>query len=126
MTYLQRINHRPISNMTPEEEAALANVFDAYGEEGVFHGQVIPWRVIEEVEVAVAPHAVGLAGWLVKKVLQKGVERYHVGVYYGRQEAVLPNITWEQARFVVQNIAYYATNRVLYHGPEDVAPLTEI
>lgn len=126
MTYIQRIDHRPVSHMTPEEEQYLANHFDAYGSEAVIEGQIIPWRVIEEVEVVVAPHAAGLAGWLVKALMQRSGERYHVGVYFGAQEAVLPNITWEQARYVLENIAYYAPNRITYTGPEDLVPLTEI
>lgn len=126
MTYIQRIDHRPVSNMTPEEEQQLGNHFDAYGSEAVIEGQIVPWHVIEQIEVVIAPHAAGFAGWLVKAVLQKGVERYHVGVYFGAQEAVLPNITWEQARFVVANIAYYAPKRVIYTGPEDLVALTEI
>ncbi len=126
MTYIQRINHRPVSTMTPEEEQQLANHFDAYGSEAVIYGQVIPWHVIEEVEVVVAPHAAGLAGWLVKTLMKASGERYHVGLYFGAQEAVLPNITWEQARYVVSHIAYYAPNRVQYTGPEDLVALTEI
>lgn len=126
MTYLQRLDHRPVSHMTDEEARSLLNRFDASGSDAVIGGQVVPWRVIEAVEVVVAPHASGVGGWFVKHVLQKGVERYHIGVYFGRQEAVLPNLTWEQVRFVLEHIAYHATNRVTYTGPEDLVPLTEI
>lgn len=127
MTFLQRINYRPTTEKLAEADANfVVNRFDAYGAEMVLDGQVVPWHVIEEVEVVVAPHAAGLAGWIVKNVLLRGEERYHVGVYFGRQEAILPNVTWDVARYVVENIAYYAGQKIKFTGPEDLVPLTEI
>jgi len=126
MTYLQHINYHPAAtHLSAEEEKYLQNHFDATSTEMLMEGQPVAWQAIEEVEVVVAPHAVGLAGWIVKNVIQRGATRYHVGVYFGKQEAVLPNITWEQAKYVVQTIAYYAPNQVQYTGPEDLVPLTE-
>lgn len=127
MTYLQRINYQPKTDRLNETDANyLINHFDAYGAEMVMDGQAVPWQFIEEVEVVVAPHAAGLAGWIVKNVFLRGEERYHVGVYYGRNEAILPNVTWEVAQFVVETIAYYAGQKIRFTGPEDLVPLTEI
>jgi hypothetical protein len=127
MPYLQRINYQPsAANLTPDEERHLINHFDAYGSEMVIEGQVVPWRVVEAVEVVVAPHISGPAGWIVKYIFQRGKERYHVGVYFGAQEAILPNVTWDVARFVVETIAFYCPNPVAYEGPEELVPLTEI
>ena len=127
MTYLQRINYQPsIHELSEDDQRHLRDHFDAYGAEMVMEGQPVPWKIIEEVEVVIAPHATGLAGWIVKNVFQGGETRYHVGVYFGRHEAVLPNITWDQAKYVVQTIAYYAPQPIKYTGPEDLVPLTEI
>ncbi|MFW5691958.1 MAG: hypothetical protein ACOCX3_01260 [Chloroflexota bacterium] len=127
MAYLQRINHRPsLSNLSPEEEGHLARHFDAYGAELIVDDQAVRWEHIEEVEVVVAPHVSGPAGWFVKRFLLKNQERYHVGIYFGAQEAVLPNITWESARYVVETVAFYAPQPVRYTGPEDLVKLTEI
>lgn len=127
MPYLQRINYRPSAGtLSPHEEMYLANHFDAYGAETVIEGQVIPWTMIEAVEVVVAPHALGLAGWLVKTFVQRGEDRYHVGVYFDSREAVLPNITWKQAKFVVESIAFYAPNPVKFTGPDNLVPLIEL
>lgn len=127
MTYLQRINHRPsLENVSPSEERFLTEHFEAYGAEMVFDGQAVHWEHIEEVEVVVAPRIAGPAGWLVKYLFLRGEDRYHLGVYYGARELVLPNITWDTARYVLQNIAFYAPNPISYKGPEDLVDLTEI
>ncbi|MEQ8675751.1 MAG: hypothetical protein RLP44_00070 [Aggregatilineales bacterium] len=127
MTFLQKINYRPTTEKLSETDGQyIVNHFDAYGSEIVMDGQAVAWHMIEEVEVVVAPHAAGLAGWIVKNVFLRGEERYHIGVYYGRQEAILPNVTWDVARYVVENIAYYASQKIKYAGPEDLVPLTEI
>lgn len=127
MTYLQRIDYRPsAANLSPEEERHLGRVFEAYGAEAVVSGVIVRWQDIEEVEVVVAPHVSGAAGWIVKKFIFKNEERYHVGIYFGAQEAVLPNITWNSARHVVEHVAYYATGPVRYTGPEDLVRITEI
>ncbi len=127
MTYIQRIDYRPsMEALAQEDQTHVVNHFDAYGEEMMMEGQPVPWKVIEEVEVVVAPHAMGLAGWIVKNLLQKGENRYHIGVYFGRQEAVFPNVTWDVAKYVLENIAYYTPQQVKYTGPENLVPLTEI
>lgn len=126
MTYLQRINYHPNTDqMTDAEKRYLTDHFDAYGAELVAHGQALPWQLIEEVEVAKAARAAGPAGWLVKNLVVGG-ERYHVGIYYGNQEIVFSNVTWNVAQYIVRNIAYFAPQMIRYTGPEDLVALTEI
>ena len=127
MTYLQRIDYRPTTDhLTAEEQEFLREHFMAYGAEMVVDGQPVQWEHIQEVEVVPAPRAAGPAGWLVKKLFLHGQDRYHVGVYFGAMEAVLPNITWDTARYVVETVAYYAPQPVVYKGPENLVRLTEI
>lgn len=127
MTYLQRIDYRPSTDHLPaREQDHLRQHFMAYGAELIIYGQPIRWEHIEEVEVAVAPHVAGPAGWFVKKILMQNQERYHVGIYFGASEAVFPNISWEAARYVVENIAFYAPQPVVYKGPEGLVKLSEI
>lgn len=125
MSYIQRIDYRPSKeNLTSRETNYIQEHFDAYGSEVWINGDAIRWEYIEEIEVVVAARAKGPAGWLVKNVLMGG-DRYHVGVYYGYNEAVLTNMTLDTARYVVQTMAYYAPNRIKYTGPEGITPLTE-
>lgn len=127
MTYLQHIDYRPsMEGLTPKEQDYLRQHFNAYGAEMVIDGQPIRWEHIDEVEVAAAPRVSGPAGWFVKKFLLGDTERYHVGIYYGAREAILPNVTWNAARYVVETVAFYAQNPVEYTGPEDLVRLTEI
>jgi hypothetical protein len=127
MTYLQRIDYRPsMENLTPGEQDAVRQLLDASGAELLVNGQAIRWEHIEEVEVAVAPRIAGPAGWIVKKLFLGDTDRYHVGIYFGAQEAIMPNVTWDVARHVVETVAFYAPNPVRYSGPENLAALTEI
>jgi hypothetical protein len=125
MTYLQRSNARPdLDDLSPVEVRALQHRFDPYAGEVVVEGQSIGWDEIEEVEVARAARASGPAGWLVRYLVHGG-ERYHVGLYFGQQEAILPNVTLKVARYVVQCVAFYAPQSVRYTGPDDLVPLKE-
>lgn len=127
MTYLARINYRPnTANMTPTDEKFLTNRFDAYGAEMIFSGEPIAWNLIDEVEVVVAPRASGAAGWLVKRFFLNNETRYHIGVYFGNREAVMPNITWDVAKYIVESIAFYAPQQIRYSGPEGLARISEI
>jgi len=127
MTYLQRINYRPtMADLREADQRFLTNHFDAYGAEAVINGQQIAWDEIEEVEVVLAPRAAGPAGWLGKTFFLNDEDRFHIGVYFGRQEAIMPNVPLDVAKYVVENIAYYASKRVRYKGPEDLVPITEI
>lgn len=125
MRYLQRSKARPdIDALTRNEANSLASTFDPYAGEVIVNGEVIHWKVIEELEVVVAPHAAGAAGWLVRNLVHAG-ERYHVGLYYGTNEAVLPNVTLEMARYVARCVAYYAPLPVRYKGPDGLTPTVE-
>ena len=127
MPYLQRLDSRPtMAGLTDDEQVYLQTHVDAYGAELVVDGQVIRWEHLNKVEVAVAPHAAGPTGWLLRRLFSQNKTRYHLGVYFGSQEAVLPNITWDVARYVLETIAYYASQPIVYEGPEDLVPLTEV
>ena len=125
MTYLARVEQRPsMTGLSEEEQGILKKRFDANAYEINVDGHHTAWDAIEEVEVAKAAREGGPAGWFVKKVIFSG-ERYHVGVYFGRDELVLTNVTLESAKFVVQTIAYYANRAIRYTGVEGIAPVTE-
>ncbi|GAB4526988.1 MAG: hypothetical protein OHK0046_44340 [Anaerolineae bacterium] len=127
MSYLQRIDYRPNpANLSEAEEKHLAKVLDVYGAEIVVYGEPVRWEHIEEVEVVPAPHMAGPAGWIVGKLLMGGRQFYHLGIYFGSREAILPNITLNTARHVLELIAFYAPNPVAYQGPEDLVLLSEI
>lgn len=111
-----------MDTLTPAERDYIQQHFDPYANEVVINRDTIGWDTIEEVEVAEAARSTGPAGWLVKYLFMGG-SRYHVGVYFGREEAVLTNMTLNCARYIVQMIAFYAPKRVLYNGPEDICPL---
>ena len=127
MPYLQRLHSRPtMAELTHDEQEFLQNHVDSYGAELVIDGQVIRWEHLDKVKVVVAPRIAGPAGWLVKRLFSQNKTRYHVGVYFGSQEAVLPNVTWDVARYVLESIAYYAAQPIVYEGPEDLVPITEV
>ena len=87
--------------------------------EVVVDGQGIDWTKIDAVEVAAAARQRSPAGWFVRNIIYRGTDRFHVGIYSGRNELDLPNLSLEAARYVVQMVAYYLRNRVEYTGPED-------
>lgn len=123
--YLQRLNVLPdLDDLTGDEAFYIRAHFDPYAGEVVVNGQPIPWQAISAVEVARAARAGGPAGWVVRHLVHGG-ERYHVGLYFGPLEAVLPNITLNAARYIVQTVAYYAPSPVIYTGPDGLSPLKE-
>jgi hypothetical protein len=61
----------------------------------------------------------------VRNLIFGGSDRYHVGIYSGRNELVLTNLTLEAARYVVQMIAYYARERIKYNGPDGLTATIE-
>ena len=75
--------------------------------------------------MVVAPHIAGPAGWFVRRVVIRE-ERYHVGLYSGRDEIVLPNLTLTVAQYIVACIAHFAPLPVRYSGILDFAPTTEV
>lgn len=126
MPFLQRLNYRPNMDAIGEREReSLARDFDPASTDVVIHGDAVQWSIIEEVEVAVAARSRGAAGWIVKHLVMSG-ERYHVALYFGREEHVLPNLTREAAEYVVRTVAYYAPKLVRYTGPEGFAPTVEV
>ncbi len=125
MPYLAQIEQRPsIDDLSDEERRSIDKRFDANAYEINIEGRRVAWGRIDEVEIAQAARAAGPAGWFVKKMVFAG-ERYHVGVYFEGDEAVLTNITLATAQFVINTIAYYARQSVRYSGVEGIAPLRE-
>lgn len=124
MSYLMRMNVRPDPDtLTRRERSQLERTFDPYAAEVHIHGEPVSWEEIEEVELVPAPTMGGLSAALLSFFLNTE-DRYHLGVYLHRDEAVLPNITEKQARFVLHTIAYYAPNPIFYKGPDGMVPLT--
>lgn len=124
MANLARIEQRPSPDgLSEDERRLLEKRFDANAYEINIDGHHVEWAAIDEVEVAKAARGGGPSGWFVKKVIFAG-ERYHVGVYFGKGELVLTNVTMETAQYVVQTIAYYANHVIRYKGIEGVAPVT--
>jgi hypothetical protein len=123
MVYLQRIKARPsLEDLTPGEARFVQQSFDPCAGEVLVDGYALAWNEIEEVEVALSPRAAGPAGWLVRHVVH-GNERYHVGLYSGRDEAIIPNVTLNVARYIVQCVAFFAPGVVRYTGPDGLVPV---
>lgn len=122
---LKRSNARPDPDtLTTAEARTVAEAFDVYAGEVLFYGQSLRWDTLAEVNVVKAARYSGLAGWLVRYLVH-GDDRYHIGLYAGEQEYVLPNVSLNTARYVVQTIAYYAPLPVHYAGVEGLSPLVE-
>jgi hypothetical protein len=120
--YLERLKARPNPDELSESERAyLAQHFDPFSGEVIIDGTSIRWDYLDEVEAVKAARAAGPSGWLVRAVM--GDDRYHVGLYYGKQEAVLPNVSLAIARYVVQTVAFYAPHPVRYKGIEGLSPI---
>lgn len=125
MPVLQRSSARPTTDdLSPGEARFVQERFDPYAGEVLLDGEAVRWNEIDEVEVVASPRTAGLAGWLVRHLVH-GDERYHVGIYFERQESVLPNATLNVARYVLQCVAYYAPLPVRYNGPEGLVPVAE-
>lgn len=123
--YLQRLKVRPsVEDLTQAEARYVQSHFDSYAGEVIVNGESIIWTEIEEIEVARAPRVSGLAGWIVRYFIH-GDERYHVGIYFGHNEAVLPNVSLNVAQYIVRSVAFYAPNPVRYTGPEGLFSLAD-
>lgn len=124
--YMLPMSTRPREDRLSEADVrSLKSHFDVTNYEVVVDGQGIEWPKIDEVEVVAAARQRSPAGWIVRHLIFGGHDRYHVGIYSGRNELVLPNLTVEAARYVVQNIAYYARERIKYNGPDELTPTVE-
>ena len=123
MTFLQRIKNRPNPEaLSPSENRYVRELFDPGSRDVLVNGETLEWTEIDEVEVVVSPRTAGPAGWLVRYFVH-GEDRYHVGIYYGRNEAILPNVTLAVAKYIVQSIAFFAPLPVRYTGPEGLSPV---
>ncbi len=111
--------------LTDSDRRFIAQHFSATNYEVVVDGQGIDWSKIDSIEVARAARDPGPSGWFVRKIVYGGAERYHVAIYSGRYELVLPNLSLAGAKYAVRMIAYYLRNRVQYSGPEDLAATAE-
>jgi hypothetical protein len=124
MRFLQHLLVRPNAEaLTAADARFVRSAFQTEADGVRVYADVIRWTELEEIEVVKAPRAVGPAGWLVRHLVH-GEERYHVGLYYGGRESVLPNVTEGVARYMVQCVAFYAPLPVRYQGAEAFAPLT--
>lgn len=124
--YMLPMSARPREDGLAESDVrALKAHFDVTNYAVVVDGQGIEWPEIDEVEVVAAARERSPAGWIVRWLIFGGSARYHVGIYSGRDELVLPNLTYEAARYVVHNIAYYARARIKYTGPDGLTPTVE-
>jgi hypothetical protein len=125
MLYLIRPNVPPrFEELDEPARRALLDKFDAHPAELTISGQVIAWNHIDEVEIAKAARQRTLSGWFVRHIVY-AEERYHVGVYSGNSEAVLPNLPLAAAQFVVLSIAYYMQAPIRYSGVEGLVPVSE-
>lgn len=126
MAYLQRLRARPLPDSLPQaDQRHLEQHFLTHPDEVMIDGEIIPWRSIEEVEVAQAPDVAGPFGGLVRLFAHAGKVSYHLALYYGHREAVLNNISLDEAAFIVQTVAFYAPHPVRYTGPDGLSPVTE-
>lgn len=122
--YLKRLKVRPdADDLTEGERRYLNEHFDARAAEVIVNGEPLSWQEIDEVEVVRAARMGGPAGWMVR--FMYGQDRYHVGIYFGRNEIVLPNISLKAATHVVQTIAFYAPNPIRYRGLEGISAIEE-
>ena len=125
MPYLQRSPSRPNPDLLSETDSRFVQEhFNIYGGNLTVQGQPVEWSAIEEIEVVVAPHISGPAGWFVRKMVVRE-DRYHVGLYSGTDELILPNLTLAVAKYVVGSIAHFATLPIRYSGLPDFAATTE-
>ena len=125
MPYLQRSTTRPNPDaLSPDDSRYLQEHFNVYGGNLTVQGQPVDWSAIEGIEVVVAPHIAGPAGWFVRKVVVRE-ERYHVGLYSGHNEIILPNLPLTVAKYIVACIAHFAPLPVRYSGLSDFTPITE-
>lgn len=123
MILLQRRRDYPgTSRLSPADLRHVEEHFSTYGGEFQIDGDIIAWNALEEVEIARAPGISGLVGGLVKRFVHGGDDRYHLALYYGFREAVLHDISLEEARYILENVAYYAPHPIRYYGPDGIIP----
>jgi hypothetical protein len=125
MSHLVRVQARPSTKeLSPDEIKTLEKRFEITANQITVDGKTLELDRVDEIEVVKAARASSPAGWLVKNVLYGG-ERYHVGMYAGRAELVMTNVSLPLVRYIVSSIAFFARNPVRYKGLDDVAPVTD-
>jgi hypothetical protein len=125
MAYLVRLQSRPsLKSLSEEEQKIIERHFEIDARQVSIDGRAFELDRVDEIEIVKAARANSPAGWVVKNLLYGG-ERYHIGIYAGREELVLPNITLEVARYIAENIAFFARNPVRYKGLDNVVQVTE-
>lgn len=123
MPYLLRPLSKPrLEGLSPADQKVIAPRFEANSVEFNIDGEFLEYSRIDTIEVAVAARTRNPAGWFVKNIVYGGDDRYHVGIYSGRHELVLTNLTRDVVQYVTGVIAFYARNRITYEGPEDIVP----
>lgn len=126
MAYLMRVNVRPDLNaLSTGERDEMLRVFDIYAAEVRIHGEPVGWDEVEEVELVHAPTMGGLSAWILGFFVNTE-ERYHLGIYLRRDEAVLANLSKQQALYALQAVAFYAPKPVRYKGQSGFVPLVEL
>lgn len=125
MATLVRLGKSPnTDDLSQDEIRFIDSHFEVTPQAVMLNGVTFTWDQVTEVETAKAARSNSPAGWFVKKIVYAG-ERYHVAVYAGRAEAVLPNTTYRIVQHIVQTIAYYAPKKLKYSGVEGVSPISE-
>lgn len=126
MAYLMRVNVRPDPDkLSAAQLRELNRVFDIHAAEVRIHGELVGWDEVEEVELVNAPTLGGVSAWVLGMFVNTQ-DRYHLGVYLRRDEAVLANLSEAEVRYALQAIAFYAPRPVRYKGPDGFVPLVEI
>lgn len=125
-TYLTRISKAPSTDHLSQDDLLFIDKnFDVTPQEVTLKGVSVAWDNVNEIEVAKAARSSSPAGWFVRKIVYNGAERYHIAIYFGRNETVLPNITLPIVQHILQTIAYYAPKRIAYTGAADITQTTE-
>jgi hypothetical protein len=125
MRHILRMTNRPkITELTARDQQYLDAHFDINQTELQFEGDYLDLHRIDSIEVVPAARS-GPSGWIVRRILFGGKPRFHIGIYYGRHEIVMPNVTLPVVRYVLQSVAYFARTRIGYEGPEGLVPLSE-
>lgn len=120
--YLERLQAPPApDDLSGAEQRYVNEHFEAHAAEVYINGAALDWDRVDAVEVVAAARVAGPSGWLLKQLI--GTDRYHLGIYAGKQEQILTNIPLTVAQFIVQTIAYHAPNPVRYSGVEGLAPI---
>ncbi|MFN8527011.1 MAG: hypothetical protein U0670_00160 [Anaerolineae bacterium] len=124
MAYLVRLSKAPNTNdLTPEEISTIENKFQITPQAVTLNGSTLTWEEVTEIETAKAARNASPAGWFVRNFIFGGQERYHIAIYAGRAEAVLPNTSLRIVQHIVQTIAYYAPKKLIYSGLEGISPI---